>query len=72
MIQRLILIPFCSIKVSNGGEGAVENPGDTIFDSVMAQLAERLEGIFVYMEHRYYGESTPKNLDYVRVSPSLI
>jgi hypothetical protein len=52
-------------KVSNGGEGAIEDASSTIFGSTMVQLAERLGGIFVYMEHRYYGQSTPEKSEFV-------
>jgi hypothetical protein len=70
MSYQIILNPtnyILLLKVYNGGESGIEDAGNALFDSTMAQLAERLGGIFVYMEHRYYGESTPKNADFVRL-----
>lgn len=52
-----ILIPV-SI-VTNAGEAAVTDAAYVMFNSTVAQLAQRLGGIFVYMEHRFYGASGP-------------
>lgn len=45
--------------VTNAGEAAVTDAAYVMFNSTVAQLARRLGGIFVYMEHRFYGASGP-------------
>ncbi|KAI8331297.1 peptidase S28 [Blakeslea trispora] len=51
--------PNGPIIFANGGEAAVSNPAYTIVNSTMAQLAQKLNGIFIFMEHRFYGSSRP-------------
>lgn len=46
--------------MTNAGEVAVDDAAHVIFNSTVAQLAQRLGGIYVYMEHRFYGSSGPK------------
>jgi hypothetical protein len=53
--------------VYSAGESGVGDAGNVLFGSTMDQLTARLGGIFVYMEHRYYGQSIPKNADFVRL-----
>ncbi|KAI8967616.1 peptidase S28 [Mycotypha africana] len=51
--------PGGPIIFANAGEAEVKSASVVLFNTTMAQLTERLNGIFVYMEHRFYGESTP-------------
>ncbi|CEP18850.1 hypothetical protein [Parasitella parasitica] len=54
--------PNGPIFFTNAGEAAVDDASYAIFNSTIAQLAQRLGGIFIYMEHRFYGSSGPDAL----------
>ncbi|CAO0791851.1 unnamed protein product [Mucor circinelloides] len=55
--------PNGPIFLTNAGEAAVTDAAYVMFNSTVAQLARRLGGIFVYMEHRFYGASGPSDLE---------
>ncbi|KAI7899923.1 peptidase S28 [Cokeromyces recurvatus] len=54
------------IILYNGGEDEVDNVSYVLLNSTMSQLTQRLNGILIYMEHRFYGLSKPTvaNFDY--------
>jgi hypothetical protein len=45
--------------VYNVGESAADDSAILVIDSTMAQLAEKLNGVLIIMEHRFYGTSGP-------------
>lgn len=45
--------------VYNVGESAADDSAILVTYSVMAQLAKKLNGVVVIMEHRFYGSSGP-------------
>jgi hypothetical protein len=45
--------------VYNVGESAADSSAAFVINSTMAQLAEKLNGIVIIMEHRFYGTSGP-------------
>ncbi|KAI7889127.1 serine carboxypeptidase S28-domain-containing protein, partial [Mucor mucedo] len=45
----------------NVGESAADDSAILVIYSAMAQLAEKLNGVVVVMEHRFYGASGPNN-----------
>ncbi|OBZ89434.1 putative serine protease K12H4.7 [Choanephora cucurbitarum] len=51
--------PNGPIIFANGGEAAVDSPAFTMVNTTMAQLAKKLNGAFIFMEHRFYGDSRP-------------
>ncbi|KAI8640663.1 serine carboxypeptidase S28-domain-containing protein [Parasitella parasitica] len=55
--------PNGPILFTNAGEAAVDDANYAIFNSTIAQLAQRLGGIFIYMEHRFYGSSGPDDFE---------
>ncbi|KAL9542452.1 hypothetical protein MBANPS3_008610 [Mucor bainieri] len=55
--------PNGPVLLTNAGEAAVTDAAYVMFNSTVAQLAQRLGGIFVYMEHRFYGASGPSDFE---------
>lgn len=49
-------------KVYNAGETAADERSFYVTNSSMAELAKRLQGIIVVMEHRFYGLSLPSSV----------
>lgn len=47
------------LPVYNVGESAADESAILVTNSTMAQLAEKLEGVIIIMEHRFYGSSGP-------------
>lgn len=48
----------------NVGESAADRAAMFVEVSTMAQLAEKLNGILIVMEHRFYGSSGPEVNDF--------
>lgn len=53
------------------GESTVTYPESTIFNSSAAQVAKRLNGIVLLLEHRFYGESKPNATTFVIKATSI-
>lgn len=53
-----------SLIVYNVGESAADRAAMFVEVSTMAQLAEKLNGILIVMEHRFYGSSGPEVNDF--------
>ncbi|KAI8079162.1 serine carboxypeptidase S28-domain-containing protein [Thamnidium elegans] len=51
--------PNGPIILYNVGESAADESAILVTNSTMAQLAEKLNGIIIIMEHRFYGSSGP-------------
>lgn len=43
----------------NAGETPADERSFYVINSTMAELARKLDGIIIVMEHRFYGESMP-------------
>lgn len=46
-------------QVYNAGETPADDRSFYVINSTMAELAKRLDGIIIVMEHRFYGTSMP-------------